>query len=101
MVQAAREYNRIFQVGSQQRSMWQNYAGCELIRKGGLGKVTKVIAYNYPSPWECGLPAQPVPDELDWEMGCGPNPLVPFNQDLICRARIQAGFRSDATAAAR
>ena len=82
MVQAARKYNRVFQVGSQQRSTWQNYAGCELIRKGGLGKVTKVIAYNYPSPWECGLPAQPVPDELDWEMWCGPNPKVPFNQDL-------------------
>jgi predicted dehydrogenase len=82
MVQAARKYNRVFQVGSQQRSQWQNYAGCELIRSGGLGKVSKVIAYNYPSPWECALPAQPVPDELDWEMWCGPNPLVPFNQDL-------------------
>jgi len=82
MVQAARKYNRVFQVGSQQRSAWQNYAGCELIRKGGLGKITKVIAYNYPSPWECALPAQPVPDELDWDMWCGPNPVVPFNQDL-------------------
>lgn len=82
MVQAARKYNRVFQVGSQQRSQWQNYAGCELIRNGGLGKVTKVIAYNYPSPWEADLPAQPVPDELDWEMWCGPNPKVPFNQDL-------------------
>lgn len=82
MVQAARKYNRVFQVGSQQRSQWQNYAGCELIRKGGLGKISKVIAYNYPSPWECALPAQPVPDELDWEMWCGPNPIVPFNQDL-------------------
>jgi len=82
MVQAARKYNRVFQVGSQQRSQWQNYAGCELIRQGGLGKVTKVIAYNYPSPWEGALPEQPVPDELDWEMWCGPNPKVPFNQDL-------------------
>ena len=82
MVQAARKYKRVFQVGSQQRSQWQNYTGCELIRKGGLGKVTKVIAYNYPSPWEGKLPAQSVPDELDWDMWCGPNPIVPFNQDL-------------------
>jgi len=82
MVQAARKYKRVFQVGSQQRSQWQNYTGCELIRNGGLGKVSKVIAYNYPSPWEGDLPAQPVPDELDWEMWCGPNPKVPFNQDL-------------------
>lgn len=82
MVQAARKYNRVFQVGSQQRSQWQNYTGCELIRKGGLGKVSRVVAYNYPSPWEGARPAQPVPDELDWEMWCGPNPKVPFNQDL-------------------
>ena len=82
IVQAARKYNRVVQVGSQQRSQWQNYTGCELIRKGGIGKVKKVVAYNYPSPWECALPAQPVPDELDWEMWCGPNPFVPFNQDL-------------------
>lgn len=82
MVQAARKYNRVFQVGSQQRSQWQNSAGCELVRKGGAGKITRVVAYNYPSPWECALPAQPTPDELDWEMWCGPNPVVPFNQDL-------------------
>lgn len=82
IVQAARKYNRVVQVGSQQRSQWQNYTGCELIRTGGLGKISKVVCYNYPSPWEGNLPAQPVPDELDWDMWCGPNPVVPFNQDL-------------------
>ncbi len=82
MVQAARKYRRVFQVGSQQRSMWQNYAGCRLVRTGGLGKIIRVIAYNYPSPWEGNLPAQAVPAGLDWDMWCGPNPLVPFNQDL-------------------
>ncbi len=82
IVQAARKYNRVFQVGSQQRSTWQNYAGCHLIRSGALGKITKVIAHNYPSPWEGQLPAQPVPDGLDWDMWCGPTPLVPYNQDL-------------------
>ena len=82
IVQAARKYKRVFQVGSQQRSIWQNHAGCELIRTGGIGKITKVIAHNYPSPWECRLPAQPIPDGLDWDMWCGPVEPVPFNQDL-------------------
>lgn len=82
MVQAARKYKRVFQVGSQQRSMWQNYAGCNLIRSGGLGKISKVIAHNYPSPWECKLPAQPIPDGLDWDMWCGPVQPVPYHQDL-------------------
>jgi len=82
MVQAARKYKRVFQTGSQQRSMWPNYAGCELVRTGRLGKIRKVEAYNYPSPWECGLPAQPVPSELDWDMWCGPAEPVPYHPDL-------------------
>jgi predicted dehydrogenase len=82
IVQAARKYKRVFQVGSQQRSMWQNYAGCKLIRTGGLGKITKVLAYNYPSPWNNHLPAQPIPDGLNWDMWCGPVEPVPYNQDL-------------------
>jgi predicted dehydrogenase len=82
IVQAARKYNRVVQVGSQQRSMWINKAACELIRTGALGKVKKVICMNYPSPWECALPAEPIPDGLDWDMWCGPNPVVPYNKDL-------------------
>jgi predicted dehydrogenase len=82
IVRAARKYKRVFQVGSQQRSMWQNYAGCKLIRTGGLGKITRVIAHNYPSPWEGRLPAQPTPDGLDWDMWCGPAQPVPYHQDL-------------------
>ena len=82
IVQAARKHQRVFQVGSQQRSMWQNYAGCKLLRTGGLGKITKVLAYNYPSPWNNRLPAQPIPDGLDWDMWCGPVEPVPYNRDL-------------------
>ncbi len=82
IVQAARKYKRVFQVGSQQRSMWKNHAGCQLIRTGGLGKITKVISHNYPSPWECRLPAQPIPAGLDWDMWCGPVQPVPYHQDL-------------------
>jgi len=82
MVQAARKYNRVFQVGSQQRSMWVDIEACALLRRGGIGKISKVLYQNYPSPWECALPAQPIPAELDWDMWCGPTPKVPFNQDL-------------------
>ncbi len=82
IVQAARKHKRVFQVGTQQRSMWQNYTGCKLIRTGGLGKISKVIAHNYPSPWEGRLPAQPIPDGLDWDMWCGPAQPVPYHKDL-------------------
>lgn len=82
IAQAVRKYGRVLQVGSQQRSMWMNKAACELVRSGALGKVKRVVVMNYPSPWECALPAQPVPDGLDWDMWCGPNPVVPYNKDL-------------------
>jgi predicted dehydrogenase len=88
LVEAARKYRRVFQVGSQQRSQAVNRAACEFIRKGKLGKITEVIGANYPSPWECAFPAQPVPAGLDWDMWCGPTPLVAFHTDIYTpRAR--------------
>jgi predicted dehydrogenase len=82
IAQAVRKYGRIFQTGSQQRSMVRNRIGCELVRSGKLGKIRRVIAHNYPTPWEGRLPAQPVPAELDWDMWCGPVEPLPYNEDL-------------------
>jgi predicted dehydrogenase len=93
MREAVRRYKRVFQTGSQQRSDSKNRFGCELVRNGRIGKVHKVIAYNYPSPWECGLPAQPVPDGLDWDLWCGPTEVVPYNIDL-CTPRARPGWIS-------
>ncbi|MHB8898783.1 MAG: Gfo/Idh/MocA family protein [Thermoguttaceae bacterium] len=93
MVQAVRKYGRVFQTGSQQRSQKENRFGCELIRNGRVGKIQMVIGSNYSSPWECALPAQPVPEGLDWERWCGPNELVPYNKDL-CTPRANPGWIS-------
>lgn len=93
MVDAARKYKRVFQVGSQQRSQAVNRLSCEYIRTGKLGQIKEVVGCNYPSPWECSLPAQPVPDGLDWDMWCGPAPLVPYNKDLFA-PRANPGWLS-------
>jgi len=82
MVEAARKYGRVFQCGSQQRSQVQNHYGCKLVRDGAIGKINKVIAANYESPWECGFSAQPIPAELDWDMWCGPTEPVPYHPEL-------------------
>lgn len=82
MVEAVRKYGRVFQTGSQQRSMAANRLGCELVRNGRIGKVHTVIAANYPSPWECAFPGQPVPAGLDWDMWCGPTEPVPYHIDI-------------------
>ena len=82
MVEAVRKYDIVFQTGSQQRSNPTNRRGCELIRNGRIGKVKKVIAHNYPSPWICGLQGQAIPDRIDWEKWCGPAEVVPYHKDL-------------------
>ncbi|MBP7828006.1 MAG: Gfo/Idh/MocA family oxidoreductase [Verrucomicrobia bacterium] len=93
MVQAARKYNRIFQVGSQQRSMWVDIEACKFLQKGGIGKLTKILYMNYPTPWECALPEQKIPEGLDWDLWCGPTPLVPYNTDLY-QPRANPGWLS-------
>ena len=83
MVEAARKYRRIVQVGSQQRSTIPNRDGCAFIRGGGIGHVQQVIAANLNSPWIVDLPAEPIPAELDWDMWCGPSPLRPYHSNLF------------------
>lgn len=83
MVEAVRKYGRVFQTGSQQRSDPQCRLGCELVRSGRIGKIQRVLAHNYPSPWECGLPGQPVPEGLDWNLWCGPVEVLPYHIDLF------------------
>lgn len=71
LVDAARRYDRVVQVGSQQRSMAVNRVACELVRSGGLGKVLEVRAINYggaqASP-DAPLLAAELPKGLDWNM---------------------------------
>jgi predicted dehydrogenase len=82
MVRAVRKYKRIFQTGEQQRSHPASRKAVELIRNGRIGKIQSIIGYNYPSPYECNFPAQPIPPGLDWDAWCGPNEVVPYHTDL-------------------
>ncbi len=82
MIKAVRKYKRVFQTGEQQRSHPATRKAVELIRNGRIGKIQKVIGYNYPSAYECDFAAQPIPEWLDWDRWCGPNEVVPYNIDL-------------------
>ena len=83
LVNAARKYNCVFQVGSQQRTMAVNQVACEFVRSGGLGKITLVQGMNYTGPRHyTGLPAEPVPEGDNWDTWCGPTEARPFNSQL-------------------
>lgn len=81
LVRIARKYDRVVQVGSQQRSMAMNKLACDFVRSGGLGRLAFVEATNYtgPRPPQPDLPARPIPETLDWDMWVGPAPMRPYN----------------------
>ncbi len=84
MVNAVRRYGRVFQTGSQQRSEFRGLfrTACEYVRSGRIGKVVTVhVGCGGPSS-DCYLPAQSVPDGLDWDMWLGPAPWRPYNDGL-------------------
>lgn len=86
LVDAVRKYERILQVGSQQRSMAMNRIACELVRTGGLGKIREVRAMNYSWPEnspETPLPEEPVPQGLDWNMWLNQAADRPFNSQWM------------------
>jgi len=82
MVEAVRRYGVVFQTGSQQRSGREFLHACELVRNGRIGKVHTVHVNVGGPPVECHLPAQPVPEGLDWDFWLGPAPWRPYNADI-------------------
>ena len=82
VLKAARRYDRVFQTGSQQRSDPTFRYACELVRNGRIGRVHTVHVNVGGPPVECYLPAEPVPDGLDWDFWLGPAPERPYNSDI-------------------
>jgi predicted dehydrogenase len=93
MCNAVRQYNRVFQTGSQQRSDPHFRRACELVRNGRIGKLHTV---------RCGLPSgrpdigktggrkrpEPIPDGFDYDFWLGPAPYAPY-----APARCHVNFR--------
>jgi len=89
---AAREitkkYKRIFQYGTQNRSMIQVRMGIELVLNGHIGDVKKVHVWCPPGSFGGSAAPMPVPKGFDYDMWLGPAPRVPFSRD---RCLVQAG----------
>jgi predicted dehydrogenase len=84
MADAARRYKRVFQTGSQQRSMPKFRHACELIRNGRIGKLQGVDVCVKGPARPCDLSPHPAPDFVDWDRWLGPAPYRPFHSDLLC-----------------
>ncbi|MFL0161305.1 Gfo/Idh/MocA family protein [Aquirufa salirivi] len=82
MVNAARKHKRVFQTGSMQRSWPEFRQAVELIRNGYIGEVKSIKVNVGPPPEAYQLPAQAIPEGLDFEKWLGPNEAVAFNAEL-------------------
>lgn len=106
MVEAVRRSGRVFQTGTQYRSIPTIRTVCEFVRRGGLGRVRSAFtiwntlagfigssrfrpyaeamggeeARRSYVPLEFRLPEEPVPEGLDWDLWVGPAPWHPYNR---------------------
>ncbi len=81
MMNAAKRFQRVVQVGTQQRSGPHYQRARELIRAGHIGKIVSLrmhafrnITPGFGSPADCDPPP-----ELDWDQFLGPAPLRKYN----------------------
>ena len=84
---AVKKHNVICQVGTQMHASENYRRVVELVRAGYLGKISTVRTFNVMNQGEKGVgrqdPKTKLPDGLDWDMWCGPAPLIPFNSLLF------------------
>jgi len=85
MVEAARKYNRVVQVGTHRRSSKLYAQLHELIKSGKIGKVTVSRAYRLSNMFPGGIgkaqPSDPPPG-LHWDLWLGPRPERPFQETI-------------------
>jgi predicted dehydrogenase len=86
LAETFRRYGRIYQAGTQRRSIGNFLFAAELIATGKLGKLHTVHANTRPPAtrhdW---LPAEPEPpkEEVDWDAWLGPCPWRPYNSRYV------------------
>jgi len=84
MREAARKYERVLQVGTQNRSAPYNHAAVEYLKSGKLGGIHIVKVYNLKpgGPFQLGDAGTP-PSGFDWDAWLGPAPARAYHQRLF------------------
>jgi predicted dehydrogenase len=81
-----RQTQRVFQAGTQRRSVANFQAAVRLAQSGKLGKIHTLYASVYtPSIETTWLPGEPTPprDVCDWDLWLGPAPWRPYNARYV------------------
>ena len=98
--EAVRRTGRIFQAGTQRRSVPLVHYAVKLAQEGALGALRTLHASVYePTLANAWLPAEPTPppEECDWNLWLGPTPWRPYNAHYVTgKWRGQFDFDSGA-----
>ena len=78
-----RRYDRILQVGSQQRSDARFRLAAELVRNGRIGQLHTVKVGFGKDPFTGICSVKPVPEELNYELWLGPAPYIPYIEERV------------------
>ena len=78
---AARQYGRIVQMGSMQRSDQRFRFACELVRNGRIGQVKHVKVGLSRGRAHAPVAPQRPPEDLDWDLYVGPAPWRHYHKD--------------------
>ncbi len=82
MVEAARKYKRMVQVGSQSRSVPHKIRAMQLIRDGMIGQVYHARGLCFRRRFSIGhAPDEAVPAGLDWGLFLGPAQMKPYSKN--------------------
>ncbi|HZT33713.1 MAG TPA: Gfo/Idh/MocA family oxidoreductase [Bryobacteraceae bacterium] len=81
MVEAARRYNRVVQVGTQQRSGRHYQHARRILQEGYIGKIMSVRMGSFRNimPGFSNPPDGAAPSDFDYDMWLGPAPKRPYN----------------------
>jgi len=88
IAETMRKTGRIFQAGTQRRSVPNFIKVKELVQAGRIGTLKEMHASVYvPSLNNNWLPAEPTPapEECDWNVWLGPAPWRPYNKEYLGR----------------
>ncbi len=84
MVNAAKRYKRVCQIGTQQRSGEHFQRAIKLVQDGALGKVYRTHTWNHSNEGPDGIgnpPDENPPEYVDYDLWLGPAPKRPFNKN--------------------
>ncbi|MDP3954288.1 MAG: Gfo/Idh/MocA family oxidoreductase [bacterium] len=92
MVKAARKYNKVVQVGTQQRSMRVFQNAVAIVQSGVLGEIYRVKAGIYGDGSIGHPPDILIPKTLDWDQWLGPSPMHKFNENRFGYELMANGY---------